>query len=103
MPGRLTCRKPFGSGGNRVKTFPPVQAKCSFMRSGYFCSFPPGLCSRESQPVANMSSGEAATDGVAAADVDALGALASYRQYTEMVSDKCGGRKCPVDSSSAKG
>jgi hypothetical protein len=29
---RRTCRNPFGSGGNRVKTFPPVHAKCSFMR-----------------------------------------------------------------------
>lgn len=71
-----------------MKTFPPVQAKCSFMRSGYFCSFPPGLCSRESQPVANMSSGEAATVGVAAAEVDALGALASCRQYKERMSDE---------------
>jgi hypothetical protein len=49
-----------------VKTFPFVAAKCSSIRAGIFCSFPPGLCSRESHPVENMSSGEAAAAGTAA-------------------------------------
>lgn len=40
------------------------------MRSGNFCSFSPGLCSLESHPWANMSSGDSAASGTA--DVDAL-------------------------------
>ena len=31
-----TCRIPFGSGGNLVRTCPPVLAKCSFKRSIVF-------------------------------------------------------------------
>lgn len=50
-----------------MKTLPSVAERCSRMRSGIGCSFPPGLCSRESHPVANMSSGDSAAAGVAAA------------------------------------
>jgi len=41
------------------------------MRSGIFCSLPPGLWRRESQPWANMSSGDSAASGTA--EVDAFG------------------------------
>lgn len=70
-----------------MNTLPFVASKCSFIRSGITCSFPPGRCSRDNQPVENMSSGEAAAAAGDAEEVDAVGfaalAFASYNHIDE--------------------
>lgn len=68
-----------------MKTLPPVAERCSSIRAGIGCSFPPGLCNRDNQPVANMSSGEEASTATGvAAEVDATGLdFASCTQKNE--------------------
>ena len=85
-----TCRNPLGSGGNRVNTFPPVAERCSSIRAGIGCSFPPGLCKRDNQPVENMSSGEEASTATGVAfEVDATGFdFASYNHSDSLVSSR---------------
>lgn len=73
-----------------MNTFPPVAERCSSIRAGIGCSFPPGLCKRDNQPVENMSSGEEASTATGVAfEVDATGFdFASYSHSHSLVSSR---------------
>lgn len=44
------CRKPLGSGGNRVYTFPLVHSRCSSFSLVSICGFSPGLWNSDKSP-----------------------------------------------------
>ena len=62
------CKNPFGSGGKRVHTNPPVALRWASRSAGLTCGFSPGLCNLPRKPSANTDLGLDGPGVEAAAD-----------------------------------
>ena len=69
------CKYPFGSGGKRVCTSPPVALRCASRNAGVTCGFCPGLCNLPRNPSSNTDLGLGVTD-VEAGDTSVSAAFA---------------------------
>ena len=72
------CKYPFGSGGKRVYTNPPVASRWASRSAAVTCGFPPGLCNLPRKPSAKTDLGLEGAGVEAAGEASAFAGFAGF-------------------------